>query len=65
MIVEEVDPWEDSEIAKAFKRLQSDIITGEVCRCENKGQDDGQQTCWEHHDCNRGDCTHQDGGENV
>ena len=33
------------------------------CRCLNSGQDDGAQTCWNHHDCSRGDCTHQDGDD--
>lgn len=28
------------------------------CRCMNPGEDDGQITCWTHHDCQRGDCTH-------
>lgn len=30
------------------------------CRCTNPGKDDGQTTCWEHHDCNDGSCTHQE-----
>lgn len=28
------------------------------CRCLNPGQDDGNNTCWKHHDCNDGSCTH-------
>lgn len=28
------------------------------CRCINPGQDDGQTTCWTHHDCSDGSCTH-------
>lgn len=30
------------------------------CRCIHPGDDDGQMTCWTHHDCNDGSCTHQD-----
>lgn len=28
------------------------------CRCTHPGQDDGSTTCWPHHDCSTGDCTH-------
>lgn len=28
------------------------------CRCTHPGQDDGSTTCWVHHDCMNGDCTH-------
>jgi hypothetical protein len=28
------------------------------CRCKNEGQDDGDITCWKHHDCRDGSCTH-------
>lgn len=28
------------------------------CRCENVGHDDGKTTCWSHHNCQWGDCTH-------
>lgn len=28
------------------------------CRCTNPGQDDGSNTCWVHHNCMTGDCTH-------
>lgn len=28
------------------------------CTCTHPGQDDGSTTCWEHHDCTTGDCTH-------
>lgn len=28
------------------------------CTCTHPGEDDGSTTCWEHHDCTRGDCTH-------
>lgn len=30
------------------------------CRCTNVGQDDGQTTCWLHHDCLDGSCTHHE-----
>lgn len=33
------------------------------CRCKNVGEDDGDTTCWVHHDCNDGTCTHQDGDD--
>jgi hypothetical protein len=28
------------------------------CRCTHPGLDDGSTTCWAHHDCSSGDCTH-------
>lgn len=28
------------------------------CRCTHPGQDDGSTTCWVHHDCSDGSCTH-------
>lgn len=28
------------------------------CNCRVAGNDDGNNTCWEHHDCNDGSCTH-------
>ena len=45
-------PYDSSEAFKANWR-----VAGE-CRCTNPGQDDGSTTCWEHHDCSRGECTH-------
>lgn len=30
------------------------------CICKTLGEDDGEFTCWNHHDCFRGDCTHTD-----
>lgn len=30
------------------------------CRCLTIGMDDGETTCWKHHRCELGDCTHQD-----
>jgi hypothetical protein len=30
------------------------------CLCKNPGLDDGGTTCWLHHDCTIGDCTHMD-----
>jgi hypothetical protein len=29
-----------------------------ACRCKNTGLDDGDYTCWTHH--NHDDCTHQE-----
>ena len=34
--------------------------TGRKCCCLNVGEADGPTTCWQHHDCWRGDCTHMD-----
>ena len=34
------------------------LVIVEKCRCLNVGQDDGQTTCWLHHDCSDGSCTH-------
>lgn len=45
-------PYDDVE---HFKANWQDV--GE-CRCTNPGKDDGQTTCWEHHDCSDGSCTH-------
>lgn len=33
---------------------------GTECRCRVFGEDDGNRTCWEHHDCTQGYCTHID-----
>lgn len=33
------------------------------CCCTNAGQDDGGKTCWQHHNCANGDCTHTDGSD--
>lgn len=34
--------------------------TGRECVCMVVGQDDGATTCWQHHNCYNGDCTHMD-----
>lgn len=33
----------------------------QTCRCIQAGMDDGFSTCWIHHDCNDGSCSHMDG----
>lgn len=36
------------------------------CKCLTRGEDDGQETCWKHHDCTQGYCTHiEDNEANV
>lgn len=35
------------------------------CRCITPGADDGFTTCWAHHDCSDGSCTHVDGSEDY
>ena len=35
------------------------------CRCIHPGHDDGQTTCWKHHDCSDGSCTHQDNDDDY
>ena len=30
------------------------------CTCKTRGMDDGNTTCWEHHDCTDGSCTHRE-----
>lgn len=30
------------------------------CFCKNEGKDDGDTTCFLHHDCSLGHCTHWD-----
>ncbi len=45
------------------KFLDSDtvVITDfRTCLCRTVGRDDGDTTCWKHHDCSWGECTHQD-----
>ena len=32
-----------------------------LCECVYPPEDDGLATCWIHHDCTDGSCTHQDG----
>lgn len=66
MIVNNIEPWEEGPLLKEFKKLIDDIDTGELkrpCQCQTVGEDDGETTCWRHHDCNNGNCTHMDGGE--
>ena len=31
------------------------------CTCITRGMDDGYTTCWKHHRCEDGMCTHNDG----
>ena len=45
----------------ARKQAQQELI--EDCRCVTFGQDDGETTCFVHHDCSDGSCTHQDGDD--
>lgn len=45
-------PYDNAELFKQNWR-----VAGE-CNCTIPGQDDGSTTCWEHHDCMSGDCTH-------
>lgn len=33
------------------------------CSCKTVGMDDGAHTCFEHHRCSDGVCTHQDVGD--
>lgn len=33
------------------------------CVCKTYGQEDGDTTCWVHHDCSDGTCTHTDGDD--
>lgn len=45
-------PYDSPELFKQNWR-----VAGE-CNCTTPGQDDGSTTCWEHHDCSDGSCTH-------
>ena len=52
-----------SEASKKIKvnYINQDSVLVEVndeCNCKTRGEDDGKTTCWEHHDCYYGDCTH-------
>lgn len=40
---------------------QHTIMRPKDCTCLNPGQDNGATTCWQHHDCSDGSCTHTDG----
>lgn len=39
----------------------SDLLT--ECVCKHPGLDDGESTCWVHHDCSDGTCTHAEEDE--
>ena len=39
------------------------VRIGKPCMCKTTDQDDGNQTCWIHHDCANSDCTHQDSSQ--
>jgi len=41
----------------------SEKIISEICCCNTPGKDDGDETCFIHHDCSLGNCTHTDGGD--
>ena len=51
---------------KTFNPLQTYVECYACeCRCIHPGQDDGQTTCWKHHDCSDGSCTHQDNDDDY
>lgn len=50
-------------ISKKFIEASKRAIDG-LCICEHMGMDDGIMTCFLHHDCSKGDCTHMDGEDN-
>lgn len=33
-------------------------VVPQDCTCLNVGHEDGATTCWQHHDCSDGSCTH-------
>lgn len=35
-------------------------VSVKTCECRTPGQDDGDMTCWMHHDCSTQECTHQE-----
>lgn len=41
-------------------RNKDKVIPG--CNCKHAGKDDGKTTCWVHHNCYNGECTH---GEEI
>lgn len=55
------------DIEQQLKRFTNNVvlISGveselKECDCKTPGLDDGDRTCWQHHDCLDGSCTHQD-----
>lgn len=57
-LVEELLP-DDRKISTA-ELLQ---LVKKRCSCRTIGKDDGDHTCFKHHDCRDGSCTHTDGGD--
>jgi hypothetical protein len=39
------------------------IAYADNCQCKNPPEDDGDTTCWVHHRCSDGMCTHTDGDD--
>jgi hypothetical protein len=47
-----------ADMVMSGQRSQLEVINR--CTCSNWGEDDGQTTCWLHHNCQNGDCTHME-----
>lgn len=43
--------------------MTTEAVDTHKCICKTPGEDDGDFTCWVHHDCSRGECTHTDGDD--
>lgn len=58
--------WWTGEVGPQNHRWEKQCIfhanqlKAEDCTCLNVGEDDGATTCWPHHDCSLGYCTHWD-----
>lgn len=52
----------DKQILKLYASEHQTFLECETCKCRciTPGLEDGQITCWPHHDCNDGGCTHQE-----
>lgn len=55
--------WEKQCESHAAQEKPFDKVTNRECTCLNVGEDDGATTCWMHHDCYKGECTHMDNDE--
>lgn len=54
------------ELSPSGKVLTEKVLIDKLkvrCSCRTVGKDDGNHTCFEHHNCGDGSCTHTDGDD--
>jgi hypothetical protein len=54
-------PMRTSDLS--FGVINGDTASVFTCQCRIPGQDDGDTTCWLHHDCMLQECTHAEEDE--